>query len=106
MKYSEMNWEQKKEILPLISAWLQPYTHDVILRVAKRIDEITNNEFAMMLIKELAEREEQEKERFTSHLEFLFDDYETFAEHDPHNNPLTHANSYRNVLYDMYIKKQ
>ena len=35
---------------------------------------------------------------------YLFGHFKTFSEYDPHNNVLTHSNSYRDVLCDMYIK--
>ena len=67
-------------------------------------NEIINNEFAMKLLKELKEREEKEKVDFDNNIGALFSDFDGFKEYDSHNHPLTHANSYRDILYDMYIK--
>ena len=39
-----------------------------------------------------------------THIEVLFTDYEEFKKYNPHNHPLQHSDSYRDVLYDMYIK--
>lgn len=31
-------------------------------------------------------------------------EFETFKQYDPHNHPLTHSHSYRDILHDVYIK--
>jgi hypothetical protein len=103
-RFEELTREEQNEIEALFSNWLKRYTHEVILKVMQRSEEIINNEFAMNLLKELKEREEKEFEQFTFSIKSLFHDYETYKEYDPHNHPLEHAGSYRNVLYDMYIR--
>ena len=105
MKYDEMKFAEKKEVVYLFSNWLRKYSHDVIMRVMARRDEIMDNEFAMNLLKELKEREEKEEKDFVCDIGSMFDDYDTFSEFNPHSHPLTHAGSYRDVLYDMYIKE-
>lgn len=103
--YTEMNWDEKKEIAALFANWLKTYTHEVIVRVMEKSDEIINNEFAMNLLRELKDREEKERDDFSHSIGNLLGDFDTFQEFDPHNHPITHAGSYRDILYDMYIRK-
>ena len=102
--YNEMTIPERDEIVLLFSNWLSYYTKEVINKVLEKKDEIINNEFAMNLLKELKEREQREKIDFCESIACLLDEYDDFKEYDPHNRPLSHANSYRDVLYDMYIK--
>jgi hypothetical protein len=103
-KFEEMNTTEKQEIKELFANWLSHYTHEVIVKVMERSEEIINNEFAMNLLRELKEREEKEQEDFTNSIGNLMEHFETFKEYDPHNHPLTHAGSYRDILYDMFIR--
>ena len=103
-KFKELSLNSQKEISSLFGNWLKDYSSEVVLRVMKRAEEIMNNEAAMNLLRELKKREEQEQEGFNNNIEWLFTNYEAYKEYNPHNNPLTHANSYRDVLYDMYIR--
>ena len=93
-----------KEIIELLSNWLKIYSDDVVKKVMKKVDEIKNNDFAISLLKELYDRENTEYEDFRSNIDSLYYDYEYFSEYDVHSHPLSHANSYRDVLYDMFIK--
>lgn len=53
--------EEREEIVLLFSNWLKHYTHEVIIKVMGKRDEIINNEFTMKLLKELKEREEKKR---------------------------------------------
>ena len=106
-KFEEItNIQERNEIVLLFSHWLERYTHEVIVKVISKRDEIINNEFAMNLLKELKKREEEETRNFDNSIGSLLMDFEDFKEYDPHNHPVTHANSYCDVLYDMYIKEK
>lgn len=102
--FNEMPIAERKEIAELFSNWLKPYTREVIVKVMSRTEEIINNDFTMSLLRELKSREDREVKYFTDAIEFLISDFDGCKEYDPHNNALTHASSYRDVLYDMYIK--
>lgn len=106
MSFEEMSFEEKKEIVSLFSCWLKGYTKEVIMKVMEIQEEIINNDFSMNLMRELKKREEEEAESFNRSIESLFSNFEVFKEYDPHNNPLTHSQSYRDILYDMYIRRQ
>lgn len=102
MKYAEMKLDQRKEIAELFENWLSMYTDKVISQVAVRADEILNDEFSMKLIRELKVREDKEKEDRIRDFKYILN-----GEGDArgvHNHPLTHSGSYRDVLYDMYIR--
>lgn len=100
----EMNLEELNEVTVLFATWLEKYTHEVIVKVMERREEIVNNEFTMNLLRELYKREEEEKKEFKHSIGSLLRCYDDFKEYDPHNHVLEHSKSYRDVLYDMYIK--
>lgn len=103
--FKELKFDEQKQTVELFSNWLKPYTQEVIMRVMEKAEEILNNDFAMNLLKELNTREQKEKEDFSSSINSLFSNFNTFKEYNPHNHPIDHAQSYRDVLYDMYIKQ-
>lgn len=97
----EFTYEEQKEIAKKFKCWLGIYTDEVISKVLERFNEIVENEFAMKLIDELYFRTLAEKEDEIDSFEtLLFTDIKVTV----HNHCITHAKSYRDVLYDMYIK--
>lgn len=103
-RFEELKIEEKKEIRAYFTTWLSEYSYEVINKVMAQAEDIINNDVAMMLLKELHERTQEEKIDFERSIGLLLDNYDIYKEYNPHNHPLTHADSYRNVLYDMYIK--
>ena len=102
--FETLEHKEQNEIVDLFANWLNPYTHEVIIKVLKKRDEIINNSFVIDLLKELKTRTEKEQKEFTDTIHSLFYSFDTFAEFDPHKHALTHAGSYRDILYDMYIR--
>lgn len=102
--WNEMTYKEQQEVTELFSNWLRKYSDKVIVDVMKDRDKIIEDEYAMKLLKELKEREAKEYEDFTHSIDVLIRNYDTFKQYDPHNHPLTHSSSYRDVLYDMFIK--
>ena len=102
-KFEELEFEEKKEITLLFANWLKDYTHEVIVKVISRRDEIINNEFAMNILKELKDREEKEEKDFAHSIGNLLGEFDAFKEYDSHNHVLTHSSSYRDILRDMYF---
>lgn len=109
MKLKDMNYKEREELTELLEAWLYMYTDECVVRVMNRLDEITENEMSMHMLRELKARQEEEKKQRKSSIGFLFyrlqedgkiKDAGTF-----HNHCLEHSSSYRDVLYDLYIKK-
>lgn len=103
-KFNELKLEERKEIAALFTNWLNDYTDEIIKRVLAKADEIINNEMAMHLLRELKARDEKEYKEFTDSIRFLLEDYESFSGHNARTTCLAHAKSYRDVLYDMYIR--
>lgn len=102
-KFEELTLEERNEVKELFTNWLRMYSHECILRAMEKAEDIINNDFAMNLLRELKTREEKEKEDFSRNIDMLFRDFNSFKEYDPHNHPLEHASSYRDVLRDMYL---
>ena len=102
--FEQLEINEKREITTLIANWLQVYAQEVIVKVLAKRDEIISNEFAVNLLKELKAREETEQKDFADSIGWLLRNYDEHKEYNPHNHVLTHAKSYRDVLYDMYIK--
>ena len=103
-KYEDLTRGEQQEVTRLFTTWLEKYSHEVIVKVIEQRDEIINNDFAMNLLKELCTRTESEKVDFKHSIENMLFHFDDFKKYNPHNHPLSHANSYRDVLYDMYIK--
>lgn len=103
-KIKDLTFEEKKEIDALFANWLKRYSHEAILRALSHREDIINNEFAMNLLKELKKRDEEELKDFERSIASLLGSFEDYKEYNPHNHPLTHADSYRDILYDMFIR--
>ena len=106
-KLNELNWKETKEFAALLHAWLDQYTAEVVKTVYPKLEEIYNNEFVMNLLRELKTR--QEKEAHADESDFLFMvrnacEGEEFDKFGFSNHCLEHSKSYRDVLYDMFIK--
>ena len=107
----DMTRDERKEFAELLNNWLKMYTGDVLKRVAPRFDEIAQSEMAMHLLRELKERDEKEDSEELRSIEYIVDsgvyEYEVDDNHYEcyHNHCLTNAKSYRDVLYDLYIRR-
>lgn len=104
-KFEELTFNEQEEVLNYFYNWMKNYTDKVIKRVMKNFDEILNNEFAFNMIKELYEREMKEKKEEARSLRYLICNYEDFEQYDIRNHCLEHSDSYRDVLYDMFIRE-
>lgn len=103
--FEVLSYEEQKEVVELFSCWLKQYSHEVVNHVMEKSEEILKNEFSMNLLRELKKREEEEDKDFLSSIRMRLTSFEEFKEFNPHNHPITHSNSYRDVLYDMYIRR-
>lgn len=101
--FEEMTLLEREHILELVSNWLKDYSTSVIISVMGKIEEILADDFVLDMLEELYKREIDERKEFTHSIEMLMRDYYTFAKYDPHAHPMTHSNSYRDILYDRYI---
>ena len=105
-----MTFDEKRELATLIQNWLEGYTGEVIKKAMSKIEDIINNDMTMMMLKELKEREDKEREEEKDSIYLTIERMSSdVCEPDIyldsiHNHPLTHANSYRDILFDMYIR--
>lgn len=109
-KLNEMSYEDQKHIAELFKCWLSNYTEEVNAKVLPHAEEIINNEMAMYLLEELKTRTEKEKKELNdsyNHIIYqMANGYDiSLTVENIHNHCLTNAESYRDVLYDLYIKK-
>ena len=108
MKLSEMKLEERQELAELLEAWLSPYVDKVHVKVLNQLPQIVENEMAMKLLRELKARQDQEKEDRVREIRYRFWDLEEnkkIADDSSFGSScLTHSKSYRDILYDLYIK--
>jgi hypothetical protein len=102
--WEELSYDQKSEFSKWFANWLKNYTEKVIIAVLEKRDEILNNESSLNLLKELYFREQKENIDFEHSIRNLLDNFDDFKKYNPHNHVLEHAGSYRDVLYDLYIR--
>ena len=96
-------YKSKYDLEVVVSNWLSKYVDEVIVRVLDKIDEIKNNDVAMFMLDELYERDQIEKKEFQNTIAHALLGTRTSTKF--RFNSLSHADSYRDVLYDMYIKE-
>ena len=97
--------KQQKEFARKLQCWLGKYTNDVYRNVMSRMEEIINNEMAMKLIDELYTRTQKEIEDEIGTIQYSLGYNNDIEKYGLHNHCLTHSESYRNILYDMFIRE-
>lgn len=84
-----------------LNTWLDMYTEAVRKYALSQIDQILSDPMTLYLLDELHKRTEKEKKEAEDDIYwFLYYGHE----YRPGNHVLTHSNSYRDVLYDKYLK--
>lgn len=96
------NNEVKQELLLDVANFCKCYVTSVCKKVVEHIDFILNDEAIKHLLHELRVREEQEQKEFNSDIAYMIQ--YGCSDIDVHNHCLTHAKSYRDVLYDLLVK--
>lgn len=105
MKYSEMKYEDRISFRDDMANWLKHYTNEVVKTVVAKSEDILDNPVALNMLHELRLREAEEAQDFRYDIDWLLTDYEENKDRELRLSPLTHAQSYRDVLYDMYIRR-
>lgn len=103
------NNKDKEHLAELLECWLSMYTSEVIERVLLRINDILGDPMTMNLLEELYKREAKEKEKRLNDFEFILLCISQNKKWDAdriHNNVLEHSDSYRDILYDFYIREE
>lgn len=107
--FNEEHDELREEFFKDLSCFLKPYTNEVINKVITKIDFIIENNYIRDMLCELRIREEKENKDFSNSLAWRVSEYINDNNYDMsynlHNHPLEHASSYRNVLYDLLIRR-
>gem|GEM_PF-4467564 len=110
MKISEMKYDQRKELAELLEAWLSMYVDEVYVKVMNQLPQIVENEMAMNFLRELKKRQDEEKEDRIRTIGCGFwtleEDKKIEDDARLHTDCLSHSKSYRDVLYDMYIREK
>ena len=105
-------YERSKELAPMFNTWLSAYTAPVISRVMMRYTEIVSDDHTMHLLKELHTREQEEQKDTLRSFQVILqraeegtlDPYTDSSIEAIHLHCLTHSKSYRDILYDMWIR--
>ena len=107
--WQNTNGEQHNQFSDKMRVWLGCYTDEVIHRVLLRMDEIVNDPLTMKLINELYVRTKEVEKRAVS--EWRYELMRLAADEEKYENdglfhlyPQEHPESYRDVLYDLYIR--
>ena len=106
-KITELDYTEQRQFAELLAPWLGRYTEEVTAKVFPKLEEIYNNEHVMHMLAELRYREEKEKLETADSFWLIVKDAtngKEFDDHCMHNHCITHAGSYRDVLYDMYLR--
>ena len=103
------NYEELEHLANLLENWLSMYTESVIAKVMPRVNEILASEMAVNFLEELYEREQKEKQDRRYSMKYILERLAQGMETDSHienfhNHCITHSKSYRDILYDMYIR--
>lgn len=100
----EMNVDELDRLSLIVSNWLKNYTEEVTKKVIQKIDLIVADEMTMRLLNELYEREKSALKEYTNGIKNLISNYDEFNQYSLKESCLLHSSSYRDVLYDLYIK--
>ena len=98
----------REELVLDIAYFCKPYVSELCDIVVSQIEFILENPGIQHLLRQLRIRGEQEQKEFNNKIGWRI--YEvirqeiTESEYDIHNCCMTHAGSYRDVLYDILIK--
>ena len=95
--------QEQRTFAEKLQTWLGAYTQEVYESVMAQMEDIINNETALHLIDELHARTMKERADEISTIQFSLG-HEEDHKFLLHNHPLTHSNSYRDILHDMYIR--
>lgn len=93
--------EEKQQFAEELNTWLGYYTDEVIEKVMSKIDLIIADKQSRTMIRELHTRTAQEEESMVGSFRWALGGTSPRLWR---HSALTHAKSYRDVLYDLWIK--
>ena len=93
----------KDYAIKIVANWLKNYNNEVVVRVMKNYDTIINDKTTYTMLSKLYEEENKEEETFIHDIEYMV----KYGIKDETKDMLRlgeYSNSYREVLYDLYIR--
>ena len=93
----------KDYAIKIVANWLKDYNNEVVVRVMKNYDTIINDKTTYNMLSKLYEEENKEEETFIHDIEYMV----KYGIKDETKDMLRlgeYSRSYRDVLYDLYIR--
>lgn len=100
-KFNMKRFTERQRLIKLAANWLKPYPENIINRALAQQDDIFSNPVTVRLLELLYDKEKHDNACFKEEIgNFLLDgEYIGF-----HRTCTSNSNSYREVLYDMYLR--
>lgn len=89
--------------IKIVANWLKHYSNEVVVRVMEKYEQIINDKTTYTMLSKLYEEENKEEETFIHDIEYMV----KFGIKDETKDMLRlveWSRSYREVLYDLYIR--
>ena len=93
----------KDYAIKIMANWLKTYSNEVVARVMKNYDTIINDKTTYTLLSNLYERENKEEDNFIIDIKNIVE-YGVKDETIDMLRIVEYSQSYRNILYDLYIR--
>ena len=93
----------KDYTIKIVANWLKNYSNEVVVRVMKNYETIINDKTTYTMLSKLYEEENKEEETFIHDIEYMV----RYGIKDETKDMLRlgeYSRSYREVLYDLYIR--
>ena len=93
----------KDYAIKIVSNWLKDYNNEVVVKVMEKYEQIINDKTTYTMLSKLYEEENKENETFVHDIEYMI----KFGIKDETKDMLRlgeYSRSYRDVLYDLYIR--
>ena len=89
--------------IKIVANWLKNYSNDVVVKVMEKYEQIINDKTTYTMLSKLYKEENKEEETFIHDIEYMV----KFGITDETKDMLRigeYSRSYREVLYDLYIR--
>ena len=93
----------KEYEIKIVANWLKDYNNNVVVRVMEKYEQIINDKTTYTMLSKLYEEENKEEETFIHDIEYMV----KYGIKDETKDMLRlgeYSRSYREVLYDLYIR--
>ena len=93
----------KDYVIKIVANWLKNYSNDVVVRIMKNYDTIINDNTTLTLLSALYQKENKEELIFILDIKYI-SEYGIEEETKDMLRLGENSRSYREVLYDLYIR--